>query len=305
MKKIKLGTSELKVSNIALGCMRMAGKSIEEAKDIISTSIAAGINFFDHADIYGDGESERIFGQAFKELGIDRSSVFIQSKCGIRKGMFDFSRDHIINAVDGILERLQMTHLDLLVLHRPDTLMEPKEVNEAFEILLAEGKVNHFGVSNQSTGTIELLKTEIKVPLLVNQLQLSLMHAPMINYGFNVNMYNEPSIDRTQGILEYSRIKNMTIQAWSPFYSGYFEDVFMANEKFPEVNAKLNEMAAKYGVSDEAIAVAWILRHPANMQVLIGSMNVERIVRICEGSDINMSREDWYDLYHSAGNLLP
>lgn len=307
MKKIKLGTSNLEVSTVGLGCMRMASKTLDETKEIIQTALDAGINFFDHADIYGKGQSEVIFGQAFKEMGIDRESVIVQSKCGINQdeGTFDFSKDHILKSVDGILERLQMDYIDVLLLHRPDALVEPSEVSEAFDILKANGKVRHFGVSNQTGIMIDLLKSKLNVELIVNQVQLSIMQSAMFDFGMNMNIQSDMGIDRTNGVVEYARLNNMTLQAWSPFYAGFFKAVFVDNEDYPEINEAMKVIADKYGVTKEAIAVAWIDRHPANIQTIVGSMNPERIKRICDVKKVTLTRKEWYDLYKAAGNLLP
>lgn len=307
MNKIKLGSSNHLVSEIGLGCMRMANKSIEEAREIIQTALDKGINFFDHADIYGQGKSEEIFGQAIKDLGIDRESIIIQSKCGIdsKKGNFNFSKDYILNSVDGILERLQVDYLDVLLLHRPDTLFEPTEVNDAFRILHASGKVKSFGVSNQSPLQIELLQRDLDYPLIANQVQFSLKHSNIIDHGFNVNMNNDLGVMRGAGIVEYARLNSQTLQAWSPFYSGYFESVFIDNDDFQELNEELDRVAKVHNVSKEAIAVAWILRHPAKFQVLVGTMNPNRIEKISKASGIKLSHDEWYDLYKAAGNQLP
>lgn len=304
MKKINLGTSQVEVSNIALGCMRMNNLSDEKAQTVIKTAIEAGINFFDHADIYGQGESEIIFGRAIKALNIPRESIIIQSKCGIdqKNGTYNFSKAHILSSVDKILERLQTDYLDVLVLHRPDSLFDPIEVNEAFHILYKSKKVRHFGVSNQLPAQMKLLQKYCDFDLLVNQVQFSLMHTGMIDAGFNVNMEKTYP---AEGIIEYARLQQQTLQAWSPFYSGFFEDIFLDNDKFPEVNAAIDTLAKKYDVSNEAIAIAWILRHPVNFQVLIGSMNPDRIKRIVQANDITLSHKEWYDLYKAAGNRLP
>lgn len=284
-----------------------ASKTLEEAKEIIQAALDSGINFFDHADMYGGGQSEIIFGQALKALGVDRESIIIQSKCGINKAedTFDFSKEHILKSVDGILERLQIDYLDVLLLHRPDALVEPKEVSEAFDILKESGKVRHFGVSNQTGIMIDLLKTEVNVDLIANQVQLSVMHTPMFDFGINMNIKNERGIDYTSGVMEYTRINKMTIQAWSPFYDGFFKAVFMDNDDYPEINAALQVLADKYNVSKEAVAVAWINRHPAKIQTIIGSMNPDRIKRISKLGDVSLSRKEWYDLYKAAGNTLP
>lgn len=307
MKTIKLGTSDLDVSTVGLGCMRMAAKTVEEAKDIIQAALDSGINFFDHADIYGKGQSEVVFGEAVKQMGLDRSKMIIQSKCGINQeeGTFDFSKEYILKSVDGILERLQMDYIDVLLLHRPDALVEPKEVSEAFDILKANGKVRHFGVSNQTGMMIDLLKSELNVELIVNQVQLSIMHTTMFDFGMNMNINSDHGIDRTNGVVEYARLHKMTLQAWSPFYAGFFKAVFVDNPDYPEINACMQTIADAYGVSKEAIAVAWIDRHPANIQTIIGSMNPERIKRIGEIDKVQLTRKEWYDLYKAAGNLLP
>lgn len=305
MKQIKLGTSELLVPNIALGCMRLVGKDAKDAEKIIATAQEVGMNFYDHADIYGGGESEKRFATAVKSLGLKREDYILQSKCGIRKGFFDFSKEHILTSVDEILSRLQEDYLDTLLLHRPDTLFNPAEVNEAFEILHKAGKVKHFGVSNQNPAQIELMKKACTVPLVANQLQFSIMHTGMIDAGLNVNMRNDAGINRDAEILEYSRLHDMTIQAWSPFQYGFFEGVFVDNDKFPELNEVMQKIADKYSITKTGLAVAWILRHPAQMQVIIGSMTLSRIKECAAASSIEITREEWYEIYRAAGNILP
>ncbi|ODJ64466.1 aldo/keto reductase [Brochothrix thermosphacta] len=304
MKQIQLGQSNLKVSDIALGCMRMSNLEISEAAKVLDASIAGGINFFDHADIYGGGESEVVFSKAIKELNVSRENLILQSKCGITKQGFNFSKGHIVDSVDGILKRLDTDYLDLLVLHRPDALMEPEEIASAFNELEKNGKVRQFGVSNQNPQQIELLKTAIEQPLVVNQLQFGLKHTGMLDEGFNVNNIYQGE-QPSAGLLEYSRREKMTIQAWSPLQYGYFEGVFIGHEKFPELNAALDKLANKYEVSSSAIAIAWISRHPAKMQVLLGSMNVSRIESMIKATDVYLTHEEWYDLYKVAGNILP
>lgn len=305
MKKIQLGTSNLDVSNIALGCMRMDALTNREAANMIQTALDVGINFFDHADIYGGGKSEEIFSEAIEVNGTKREDIILQSKVGIRDGSFDFSKDYIIESVEGILKRLNTDYLDALLLHRPDALVEPEEVAEAFTQLEESGKVRHFGVSNQNPLQIELLKKYVQQDLIANQLQFSIMHTGMIDAGLNVNMKHDPSIDKDGSILDYSRLNDMTVQAWSPFYFGFFEGVFIDHEKFPVLNEKLQEVANKYEVDKSAIAVAWILRHPANIQTIVGTMNTERLKNIAKASYIKLTREEWYGIYIAAGNKLP
>lgn len=303
MKTVQLGTSDVEVSSVILGCMRLSGA--DEPLKIIEKAVEQGITFFDHADIYGAGECETIFGSALKESSIKREDVFIQTKCGIRKGFFDFSKEHIIRSVEDSLKRLQLDYVDALLLHRPDTLMEPEEVAEAFRQLEAQGKVKHFGVSNQKPAQIELLKQTVQQPLIANQLQFGIMHTGMIDQGIHVNMKDEASVERDGSILDYSRLNKMTIQAWSPYQYGFFEGVFINNDKFPELNQTLEKIAEKYQISITGLATAWILRHPANMQVIAGTMNLKRIEEIAQASEIVLSREDWYEIYRAAGNILP
>lgn len=234
-----------------------------------------------------------------------RENIILQSKCGIRKGMFDFSKEHILNSVDGILSRLKTEYLDTLLLHRPDALVEPEEVAEAFDILEQSGKVRHFGVSNQNPMQIQLLQKYVKQPLVANQLQLSITNANMISNGVNVNMENDSAINRDGSILDFCRLNDITIQPWSPFQYGFFEGVFLGNEKFPELNKQIDEIAEKYQVSNTTIAIAWLLRHPANMQPVIGTMNVDRLIDCIKASDVHLTREEWYSIYRSAGNILP
>lgn len=305
MRTIPLGTSPLEVPVIAVGCMRLNSLDKAGAERFIRTAMEEGANFFDHADIYGGGKCEELFAEAIQMNPSIREQMIIQSKCGIRKGMFDFSKEHILQSVDGILKRLRTDYLDVLLLHRPDTLVEPEEVAEAFDQLESSGKVRHFGVSNQNPLQIQLLKKAVKQPIVANQLQLSITNATMISSGFNVNMENESAVNRDGYLLDYCRLNDITIQPWSPFQYGFFKGVFLDNPEFPELNGKINEIAAKYEVSNTTIAIAWLLRHPANMQPVTGTMNIERLKDCCRASDIRLTREEWYEIFRAAGNVLP
>jgi predicted oxidoreductase len=285
--------------------MRISSLSDQEVDELLAAAWDSGIDFYDHADIYGGGRSEEVFAGALSRTSIRREEILIQSKCGIRKGMFDFSRDHILAAVEGSLRRLQTDYLDVLLLHRPDTLVEPEEVADAFSQLHRAGKVRHFGVSNMNPGQIELLRRHVEQPLIANQLQLSLTNTGMIDAGFNVNMEIDPSIVRDGGILEYCRLHDITIQPWSPFQYGFFEGVFLGNDKFPELNRAIDAMAADKGVTNSAIAVAWLLRHPAKMQPILGTTQPQRVREIARAAQVEMTREEWYRLYLAAGNRLP
>lgn len=306
MEKINLGKSNLKVPSIAIGCMRINSMEKDELSNYIKFCVENGLNFFDHADIYGRGECEKLFGEALKNSGIKREDIIIQSKCGIVPGkMYDFSKEYILKSVDGILERLGTDYLDVLVLHRPDALVEPEEVAEAFNILYTSGKVKYFGVSNHKPSQIELLKKYVKQDILVNQLQLSLPFSNMIASGLEVNMLTDGAYDRDGSVLDYCRLNDMTIQAWSPFQYGFFEGVFIGSEKYPELNKVLDELAEKYKVTPTGIATAWILRHPAKVQMIAGTTKISRLQEIIDGSKIKLTREEWYKLYLSAGYILP
>jgi predicted oxidoreductase len=285
--------------------MRINSLDRKDAEHFVRSAMEIGANFFDHADIYGTGTCEEIFADAVQMNPQVRENLILQSKCGIRKGMFDFSKEHILNSVDGILQRLRTEYLDVLLLHRPDALVEPEEVAEAFDQLEREGKVRHFGVSNQNPNQIALLKKYVKQPLVANQLQMSITNTTMIDSGINVNMENDAAVNRDGSILDYCRLHDITIQPWSPFQYGFFEGVFLGNEKFPELNAKIDEIAAKYGVSNTTIAIAWLLRHPAQMQPVTGTMNIERLQDCVKASEVHLTRPEWYEIYRAAGNVLP
>ena len=309
MKYLNIRNKIKNVSEISLGMMRISNMQLKEIDELFKTALDNGINFFDHADIYGGGKCEEMFAEAIGMNPSLREKFMIQTKCGIRQGMFDFSKEHILNAVDGSLKRLKTDYIDVLLLHRPDTLVEPEEVAEAFDILRKNGKVKFFGVSNQKPYLIELLQkylNNVGIEILINQLQLSVMHTGMIDSGINLNMKTERSINRDGDILEYCRFKEITIQPWSPFQYGFFDGVFLGNtEKFPKLNEVIDKYAEQYNVTNSAIAIAWLLRHPAKMQPIVGSTNKTRVAEICKASDVNMTRQEWYDIYLAAGNILP
>ncbi|KRL55857.1 aldo/keto reductase [Furfurilactobacillus rossiae] len=317
MKQRNIGGTDFKASAVALGIMRMEALSADDAAKTLDSAFDAGINYIDSADIYGMGNSEKVFKQALAKSSVKRDQLYIQSKGGIifdparSHGSFvfgqryDFSKQHLIESVDGILERMGIDYLDAFLLHRPDPLMEPDEVAAAFDELQASGKVRHFGVSNFNPEQIEMLQAATSQRLLINQLQFSIMHSGMIDEGLHVNMTDDRSVMHDGGLLEYSRRKHMTVQTWSPFQYGFFDGTFINNDKFKELNDKLQELAEKYDVSKNAIATAWILRHPANMQVLLGTMTPAHIIDSARGADIDLTKQEWYDVYFAAGNDLP
>lgn len=309
MKTYTLPHAGRSVSSVVLGLMRIARMSNAEIATLVGTARDTGINVFDHADIYG-GERhlcERRFGEALRLTQAERDAIVIQSKVGIRKGYFDFSREHILATVDELLAALRTDYLDLLLLHRPDTLVEPEEVAEAFDMLHAAGKVRHFGVSNHTPGQVELLRTAVTQPLVANQVQLSITHAPLFAQGVAANMAGlEQSVSRDVGLLDYSRLNSMMLQAWSPFQKGFFDGVFLGDrENFAELNDAIDELAGQYGVTPTGIAVAWIVRHPANIQAVLGTTNPGRVRDSAAGSDVTLTRQEWYRLFRAAGHVLP
>jgi len=306
MRTMPLGATELQVPVVAVGCMRLAPLSRAQAEAFIQTALEGGANFFDHADIYGGGRSESLFAEAIDLRPAIREQFILQSKCGIREGSFDFSKEHILSSVDGILRRLNTEYLDVLLLHRPDALLEPEEVAETFDRLEAAGKVRHFGVSNQPPMLMDLLRKYLHRPIAANQLQLSVTEASMIARTMHINMqHDDASLDRDGDVLDYCRLHDITVQPWSPFQYGFFEGVFLDNHKFPALNDKLNQIAARYGVTNTAITMAWLLRHPARMQPVTGTMNVERLKECIKAADIRLTREEWYEIYLAAGHTLP
>ena len=305
MKTLPLPNTSLNTSSIIHGCMRIANMKMTDAEVLLKTALDCGINFFDHADIYGAGKSEEVFAKALKMNDKIREKIFIQTKCGIRKGFFDFSKEHIINSVDKSLKRLNTDYIDTFLLHRPDTLMEPEEVAEAFSELESSGKVRHFGISNHNSGQIALLQKYIEQKLIINQLQFSITNTGMIDRGLNVNMENSPSLDHDGGILEYCRLHDIRIQPWSPFMFGFFEGVFIDHPDFTELNIVLDRIAEEKHTNKNALVIAWILRHPAKMQPIVGTTNAGRLAQICEATEIILTREEWYEIYRAAGNVLP
>lgn len=305
MQKIMLGKSNLEVPRVAVGCMRLHELSAPEAETFVKTALDLGANFFDHADIYAAGTCEEIFAKAIGMNPTVRENIILQSKCGIAKGQFNFSKEHILNSVDGILQRLNTEYLDCLLLHRPDALVEPEEVAAAFDELHRKGKVRHFGVSNQKPMQIKLLKKTVLQPLIANQLQFGVAYSGMVSNGIQVNMLTDSAIDRDGSILDYCRLHDITIQPWSPLQHGFFEGPFLISNKFPELNAKIDEIAATYNVSNTTIAFAWILRHPANMQPVTGTMNTTRLADCVKATEITLTRTEWYEIYRAAGNILP
>lgn len=305
--------TQMKVSAMVWGCMHLTDVTPKQGGDMFRAALECGVNYFDHADCYAAGACESRFAEVAGLTPSLREKIYIQSKCGIRSSQpggrpayFDFSKEHILASVDGSLQRLGTEYLDVLLLHRPDALMEPDEVGEAFERLQSSGKVRHFGVSNQSPAQMALLQSGLQQPLLFNQLQFSVAHTPLLDAGLHVNMGDAAAVERSGGALEYCRLHGITLQAWSPFQRGFFQGAYLGDRvHYAALNDLLDELAHSHGVSPTAIATAWILRHPARMQVLLGTMNEAHLREACQGTDVHLTRAEWYALYRAAGNVLP
>ncbi|SNI70540.1 aldo/keto reductase family oxidoreductase [Streptococcus pneumoniae] len=308
MRYITLCQDDKELSEIVLGMMRIKDKSVKEVEELVETALSVGINAFDLADIYGRGRCEELLGLVLKNRPDLREKMWIQSKCGIRIEeftYFDFSKDYIIKSVDGILQRLKIDHLDSLLLHRPDALMESDQVAEAFDLLYKQGKVRDFGVSNQNPMMMELLKKDVKQPLAVNQLQLSAAFTPGFESAFHVNMEDSQAAMRDGSIFEYCKLHDVVIQAWSVLQFGYFKGNFVGNEKFQALNQVLDRLAIKYGVTSSIIAISWILRYPAKMQAVVGTTNPKHLREVSRAANFSLTRKEWYENYLAAGNNLP
>ncbi len=316
MKKIIVGKSDLHASQVAFGCMNLGGEwnknaptpdALSKGTKAIETALEAGINFFDHADIYSFGKSEQVFAHAMKSLEVKREDVLIQSKCGIRMmntafegsaPFYDFSYDHIINSVDNILSRLETDYLDSLLLHRPDPLFEGEEVARAFDDLKRQGKVHHFGVSNFNSHQMALLQSYLDFPLIANQMELSLVNSYLIDEGMNANNFANPASYRSLGTLEYCREHDLTLQAYSPLAGGRLSQTPLLPE-YEALKTTLTQLGQKYEVGEETLLIAWLLRHPANIQPVIGTLNEQRIKACAKASDVTLTKEEWYRLYNS------
>jgi len=309
MKLLQL-ENNVKIPALAAGCMRICALDPSALTNWLETNLACGINLFDHADIYGRkvgglGHCEKLFGDILAQNPGLREKIIIQTKCGIREGCFDFSYDHIISSVEGSLKRLQTDHIDILILHRPDTLVEPEEVAAAFDLLRSSGKVKMFGVSNHNASQMAFLQKYLPDHLWFNQLQFGPAHTPLLDSGLNVNIANNAGTMYTDGIIEYCRANHVTIQTWSPFIYGFFTGIFRTAPQYDGLNQALEKLGEKYGISADAATVAWILRHPAQMQMITGTTQAARIQDLSQGSEIVITREEWYEIYRAAGNTLP
>ncbi|WP_308540535.1 aldo/keto reductase [uncultured Murdochiella sp.] len=308
MHTINMTNGPQNVVRMILGCMRMPNLSVQEAATMIQAAVDLGINYFDNATCYTQGVAETRFGDALKASGIHREDLLIQTKCGLcfERNEFDWTKKNILESVDDSLRRMQLDYLDVLLLHRPDVLYDPQEVAEAFDLLVESGKVRHFGVSNVPPMMLEVLRKYVRQPLIINQLQLSLEQSQLIDQSLYLNnLSTDRSTDRDNGLLDYCRLHEITIQAWSPLQYGMIDGCFLDHPDYPELNAELARLAEKYQVTKAAIALAWILRHPANIQVIVGTMNPEHLKESAEAMNIRLTHHEWYELYLAAGKYLP
>lgn len=318
MKAIPLQKHGIQASQLVLGCMRMGGdwdksspitdEHYQEGQAAVEAALEIGINMFDHADIYTAGKAETAFGHVLKHNPDLREKIIIQSKCGIRFAegnnphLFDFSESHILQSVDDILERLGIEYLDILLLHRPDALMDPEEVARAIQKLKASGKVNHFGVSNMNHGQIKLLQAYSGEPFIVNQLEMSLLKIGFIETGIHVNQDAAKNNIFPEGTLEYCRLENIQLQSWGPLARGLFSGASLDGQSESVVQtAKLvQKMADEKGTTPESIVLAWLMTHPAGIQPVIGTINPSRIQACRDAATLRLTREEWYTLYISS-----
>lgn len=307
MQYYQLTNTNLTPSKVALGCMRIADKTIDQIEQLVLAAIDLGINLFDHADIYGQGQSESLFGHVLSRNTKIREKMILQTKCSIVPGKYyDMSKTHILDSVEQSLARLQTDYIDILLMHRPDALFDPKEVVETFELLYQQQKVRYFGVSNFNTSQLQLLQKYCRHPLIINQLQFGPAHTALIDQGIHTNMKNDYAIDYDGGVLNYCQLNNIMIQPWSCLRASLNEPTFLNNNdpRYTKLNQSINKLAQRYELTPSAIVIAWILRHPAQMQPILGTTSLNHLQEICQGIDIQLTREEWYSVY-LADKTLP
>ncbi|MMZ62368.1 Oxidoreductase YdhF [compost metagenome] len=237
-----------------------------------------------------------------------REKIILQSKCGIRFAegnnphFFDFSEEHILSSVDGILERLGIEYLDILLLHRPDALVDPEEVASAIQKLKTSGKVNHFGVSNMNHGQIKLLQAYSGEPFIVNQLEMSLLKIGFLETGIHVNQEAAKNNIFPDGTLEYCRLEHIQLQSWGPLARGLYSGASLEgqSESVTQTARLVQRMAKEKGTTSEAIVLAWLMTHPAGIQPVIGTINPSRIRACKDAATLRLTREEWYALYISS-----
>ena len=306
MKQITLGNSGPKVSRLALWLMRSSLYEAKEMETLLEKALELGIDFVDNADIYAwKNCAEELYGQVMVNAPHLKEKFVVQTKCGICRGYYDSSYEHIMESVDTSLKRMNLDTIDVLLLHRPDALMEPEEIARAFDELQAAGKVKHFGVSNMSPSQMEKLKRCVKQELIVNQVQMSIVHAPLIDAGIYVNMKEDGALMRDGNLLDYVQTKGITLQAWSILQTGWKQGSFLDHPDYGPLNESLTRLCEQYGVTKAAVAVAWLLRHPAGIQPITGTTSPQHLEELAKAVDIQLTRPEWYELYLAAGRNLP
>ncbi|ELP93423.1 aryl-alcohol dehydrogenase, putative [Entamoeba invadens IP1] len=295
----------LKVSQYVIGFMRFKNKTVEQAEDFIQKALECGINCIDNADIYGGGECEKLLGRVFEKRPSLREKLVVQTKCGICRGFYDLSKEHILRSVDTSLGRMNIMYIDILLLHRPDALMDYKEVADALKTLFFNGKVHYFGVSNFSPIQIDLLQKELPFKLWFNQIQFSVVHCQSIDESVHFNTTHETSLVRDGNVLDYCALHDIQVQAWSPLQVDFVKGTFINNPEYKKLNEKLCELSQKYDVTPHEIALSWILRHPSHIQVVTGTTNPEHLVNEVSAFSFELTRKEWYELYLSTGKPLP
>ncbi|KZN48510.1 aldo/keto reductase [Pseudoalteromonas luteoviolacea] len=309
------------VGPIAYGCMGLGGQGphltsadVMQAHSVIDCALESNISFFDHADIYRDGRAEQVFGKVLSERPDLRAKMVIQSKCGIRKkndeqvGRYDFSSEWVKHSVDGILSRLNIEYLDVLMLHRPDPLMQIDELAEQISRLKRQGKINHIAVSNMNLHQMSFLQSALNMPIISNQIEMSLAKLDWLNDGVMVGSQGNHLVDFVSGTLEYCQQHEIQLQAWGSMAKGQFSEQGLYSDELRvrKTSQLVKKLAHKYHVSVEAIVLAFVLRHPAKVQPVIGTTQEIRIKNAVEAIDVCLEREDWYNLYVSSrGNPLP
>lgn len=331
MKTYTVPHTDLVVSRIAYGGIfggwdkgPIASDAIARSTAMVNTAHDNGITFFDHADVYCFGKAETVFGEVLKQSPGLRDKIVIQSKCGIRfqddprpgdPFRLDFSRDHIVGSAEASLRRLATDRLDILLLHRPDALVEPEEVASAFDELKSSGKVRCFGVSNHTADQIELLRKYVNQPLVANQVRLGLAHSYLIADGIEANQEDSTRITHcytgVAGTLDYCRLHDIQVQAYEPLRGRKLRPPDLLNptaDAAPEVKAAAQvvaRLAREKNVTPSAIALAWLLRHPVGIVPVIGTTNLEHLIENCAADRVILSREEWYVLLACGTGVPP
>jgi predicted oxidoreductase len=313
------------MQEVIYGCMGLGGSwtdephgshHVDQAAAAVQAALDAGITLFDHADIYRSGKSEAVFGEVMAATPGLRERIRLQTKCGIRlneRGLqthYDLSRDAILERVNGSLERLRTDYVDILLLHRPDPLADPAEMASAVGQLMDEGKVRQLGVSNMSAAQIEALRDRLETPVVANQLEMSLLKRAWLESQVLVNHPEHLDYSFPHGTLEYCTRNNVTLQAYGALARGVYtgaepDSPTSADAATAELVAGL---AGEYGTSGEGVLLGWLMKHPAGIAPVIGTVNPDRIRACGDAARVAqaLTRADWYKLWVTArGSNIP